>query len=284
MRATARRTRTRRSRELCKHIKGPDFPTGAEIISTRAEIKQIYKTGNGSIRARAVYEMEDGDIVITQLPYQVSGTKMHEQIAAQIRRKSCRWSKTYRDESDHEHPTRIVIVPKSNRVDVEQLMAHLFATTDLERTYRVNMNIIGLDGRPKVMDLKSLLEEWLTFRIETVTRRLKWRLEKVQARLHILEGLLAIYLNLDEVIKIIRREDEPKPVLMKRFKLSEIQADAILDTKLRHLARLEEMKIRGEQKGLEAEQDELDKILRSKARMRKLVRDELEADAKEHRR
>jgi topoisomerase-4 subunit A len=268
--------------ELCKDVKGPDFPTGAEIISSRAEIKDIYKTGGGSIRARAVYEIESGDIVITELPFQVSGTKVLEQIAAQYQAKKLPMVETYRDESDHEHPTRLVIEPKSNRVDIEQLMAHLFATTDLERTYRVNMNIIGLDGRPKVMDLKSLLEEWLKFRIDTVTRRLKWRLEKVEARLHILEGLLAIYLNLDEVIRIIRREDEPKPVLMKRFKLSEIQTEAILETKLRHLQKLEEMKIRGEQKELEEERDELDKNLKSKARMRKLVRDELEADAKEH--
>ncbi len=266
-------------RELCKHVQGPDFPTGAEIISARSEIKQIYETGNGSIRARAVYELEDGDIIITQLPYQVSGSRIQEQIAAQMQAKKLPMVEDIRDESDHEHPTRIVIVPRSNRVDVEQLMAHLFATTDLERTYRVNLNIIGLDGRPKVMGLKSLLEDWLKFRIETVTKRLQWRLDKVQARLHVLDGLLAAYLNLDEVIKIIRREDEPKPVLMKRFKLTEIQAEAILETKLRHLAKLEEMKIRGEQKELAEEQEELDKILKSKARLKKLVRDELIADA-----
>lgn len=266
-------------RELCKHVQGPDFPTGAEIISPRSEIKQIYETGNGSIRARAVYELEDGDIVINQLPYQVSGSRIQEQIAAQMQAKKLPMVEDIRDESDHEHPTRIVIVPRSNRVDVEQLMAHLFATTDLERTYRVNLNIIGLDGRPKVMGLKSLLEDWLKFRIDTVTKRLQWRLDKVQARLHVLEGLLAAYLNLDEVIKIIRREDEPKPVLMKRFKLTEIQAEAILETKLRHLAKLEEMKIRGEQKELAEEQEELDKILKSKARLKKLVRDELIADA-----
>jgi topoisomerase-4 subunit A len=265
--------------ELCKHVKGPDYPTGAEIISPRSEIKQIYETGNGSIRARAVYEMEDGDIIITQLPYQVSGSRIQEQVAAQMQAKKLPMVEDIRDESDHEHPTRIVIVPRSNRVDVEQLMAHLFATTDLERTYRVNLNIIGLDGRPKVMGLKALLEDWLTFRIDTVTKRLQWRLDKVQARLHILEGLLAAYLNLDEVIKIIRREEEPKPVLMKRFKLTEIQAEAILETKLRHLAKLEEMKIRGEQKELADEQEELDKILKSKARLKKLVRDELVADA-----
>lgn len=265
--------------ELCKHVKGPDFPTGAEIISTRAEIKQIYQCGSGSIRARAVFEMEDGDIVVTQLPYQVSGSRIQEQIAAQMQAKKLPMVEDVRDESDHEHPTRIVIVPRSNRVDTEQLMAHLFATTDLERTYRVNLNIIGLDGRPRVMDLRSLLQEWLTFRITTVTKRLNWRLDKVQARLHILDGLLVAYLNLDEVIRIIRREEEPKPVLMKRFQITEIQAEAILETKLRHLAKLEEMKIRGEQKELADERDELDKILKSKARLRKLVRDELVADA-----
>jgi len=267
--------------ELCKHIKGPDFPTGAEIISPRSEIKQIYETGNGSIRARAIYEMEDGDVIITQLPYQVSGSRIQEQIAAQMQAKKLPMVEDIRDESDHEHPTRIVIVPRSNRVDVEQLMAHLFATTDLERSYRVNLNIIGLDGRPRVMGLKSLLEEWLAFRIDTVTKRLNWRLAKVQARLHILEGLLAAYLNLDEVIRIIRTEEEPKPVLMKRFSLSELQAEAILETKLRHLAKLEEMKIRGEQNELAKERDALEQILKSKARLKKLVRDELLADAQQ---
>jgi topoisomerase-4 subunit A len=252
--------------DLCKKIKGPDFPTGGEIITPTTEIRQMYKTGNGSIRARAVYEIEDGEIVVTQLPYQVSGERVLEQINVQ---------------SDHEHPTRLVIVPRSNRVDTEQLMAHLFATTDLERTYRVNLNIIGLDGRPRVMDLKGLLEEWLQFRADTVTKRINWRLERVRARLHILDGLLAIYLNLDEVIKIIRREDEPKPVLMKRFKLTDIQAEAILETKLRHLAKLEEMKIRGEQNELKAEEEELDKIVRSKARLKKLIREELLAAAEE---
>jgi len=268
-------------RELCKHIKGPDFPTGGEIITPLSEIRQMYDSGNGSIRARAVYEIEDGEVVITQLPYQVSGSRIQEQIAAQMNAKKLPMLENIRDESDHEHPTRIVLVPRSNRVDTEQLMAHLFATTDLERTYRVNLNIIGLDGKPKVMGLKALLEEWLKFRIDTVTKRLNWRLEKVLARLHILEGLLAVYLNLDEVIRIIRREDEPKPVLMKRFKLSDIQAEAILETKLRHLAKLEEMKIKGEQKELSDEQEELDKLLKSKARLRKLVRDELLRDAEE---
>jgi topoisomerase-4 subunit A len=268
-------------RELCKHVKGPDFPTGAEIVTPKKELKDIYESGNGTFRARAVYEIEDGDIVITQLPYQVSGSKIQEQVAAQMREKKLPMVEDVRDESDHEHPTRIVIVPRSNRVDVEQLMAHLFATTDMERSYRVNLNIIALDGRPKVMNLKEVLEQWLSFRFDTVTRRLKWRLEKVEARLHILDGLLVAYLNLDEVIRIIRREEEPKPALMKRFKLSDIQAEAILETKLRHLAKLEEMKIRGEQKELAEERDELSKILGSKARMKKLVKEELVADAAE---
>jgi topoisomerase-4 subunit A len=267
--------------DLCKKIKGPDFPTGGEIITPASEIRQMYKSGNGSIRARAVYEIEDGEIVITELPYQVSGSRVQEQINAQYQAKKLPMIEDFRDESDHEHPTRLVIVPRSNRVDTEQLMAHLFATTDLERTYRVNLNIIGLDGKPKVMDLKGLLEEWLQFRSDTVTRRINWRLEKVRARLHILDGLLAIYLNLDEVIRIIRREDEPKPVLMKRFKLSDIQAEAILETKLRHLAKLEEMKIKGEQKELKEEEQQLDTIVRSKAKLKKLIREELLAAAEE---
>jgi topoisomerase IV subunit A len=269
------------SRELCKHVKGPDFPTGSEIITPASELRTMYDTGNGSFRARAVYEMEDGDIVITQLPYQVSGSKIQEQVAAQMRDKKLPMVEDVRDESDHEHPTRIVLVPRNNKVDVEQLMAHLFATTDLERSYRVNLNIIGLDGRPRVMGLKPLLEEWLKFRFDTVAKRLTWRLQKVEARLHILDGLLIAYLNLDEVIRIIRKEEEPKPALMKRFKLTEIQAEAILETKLRHLAKLEEMKIRGEQKELAEERDELSTILGSKARMKKLVKDELLAAAEE---
>jgi len=269
------------SRELCKHVLGPDFPTGAEIITPKKELKDIYETGNGTFRARAVYEIEDGEIVITELPYQVSGAKVQQQVAAQITSKKLPLAENIRDESDHEHPTRLVITPKSNRVDLVQLMTHLFATTDLESTYRVNLNIIGLDGRPKVMGLKGLLEEWLVFRTDTVKRRLTWRFEKVAARLHILDGLLAAYLNLDEVIRIIRREEEPKPVLMKRFKLTEIQTEAILETKLRHLAKLEEMKIRGEQKELSEERDELSKVLGSKARLKKLVKEELLSDAEE---
>jgi len=265
--------------DLCKHVKGPDLPMGAEIITPRSELRSMYETGNGSYRARAVYEVEDGEVVITSLPYQVSGSKVLEQVAAQMRAKKLPMVDDLRDESDHEQPIRLVITPRSNRVDIEQLMAHLFATTDLERSYRVNMNVIGLDGRPRVMGLKPMLEEWLEFRQATVRRRLEWRLGKVTARLHVLDGLLVAFLNLDEVIRIVRTEDEPKPVLMKRFGLSDVQAEAILETKLRHLAKLEEMKIRGEQAELSAERDSLEKTLGSKARLRKLVREEIERDA-----
>jgi topoisomerase IV subunit A len=270
------------TRKLMVHIKGPDLPTGGEIVSPRADLVQLYDTGNGSFRARATYEIEDGEIVIDALPFQASGTKIQEQIAAQIQQKKLPMVDDIRDESDHENPTRLVIVPKSNRVDTTSLMVHLFATTDLERNYRVNLNVIGMDGRPRVMGLKQLLLEWLEFRKDTVTRRLKFRHEKLSARLHILDGLLIAYLNLDEVIRIVRTEDQPKPVLIKRFKLSESQAEAILETKLRHLARLEEMKIRDEQKKLAEERDEIEKILKSKARLSKLVREELLEDAEEH--
>ncbi len=267
-------------KELCEHIKGPDYPTQAEIITPKAEILQIYATGNGGVRLRAQWMREKGgDIVITALPYQVSGDKVLEQIASQMRAKKLPMVEDLRDESDHESPTRLVIVPRSNRVDSDELMAHLFATTDLERSYRVNLNVIGLNGRPQVKNLKELLTEWLEFRVETVTRRLKFRLDKVDKRLHILDGLLIAYLNLDEVIAIIRKHDQPKPLLMKRFKLSDTQAEAILELKLRHLAKLEEMKIRGEQKELAKERDALGKILGSKAKLKTLVREELTADA-----
>jgi topoisomerase IV subunit A len=267
---------------LMKHVKGPDLPTGAEIISPRADIKEFYEKGVGAFKARAVYEIEDGNIVVKAFPYQVSGSKVTEQIADQIRAKKLPMVETVNDESDHENPTRLVIVPRSNRVDLVELMNHLFATTDLERGYRVNLNIIGLDGRPKVMGLKSILTDWLEFRITTVTRRLQHRLDKVLKRLHILEGLLIAYLNLDEVIRIIRREDEPKPVLMKRFKLSDEQTEEILNTRLRHLAKLEEMKIREEQKELKSEAEDLESYLKSKAKLKKLVAKEIEADAEKH--
>jgi topoisomerase IV subunit A len=268
--------------ELLEHVRGPDFPTGAELVSPAADIRAIYETGNGTLRLRARWEREDREIVVTALPWQVSGSKVLEQIATQMRAKKLPMVEDLRDESDHENPIRLVIVPRSNRVDCDALMAHLFATTDLERTVRVNLNIIGLDGRPRVMDLRGLLGEWLEFRLQTVTRRLEYRLGKVEARLHVLEGLLVAYLNIDEVIRIIRTEDEPKPVLMATFGLSETQAEAILELKLRHLAKLEEMKIRGEQDELASERDALQKILDSKARLRRLVRDELAADADKH--
>ena len=265
--------------QLLEHVQGPDFPTGAEIITSREDLARIYETGNGTFRARGRYEIEDGEIIVTELPHQVSGAKLLEQIAAQMRAKKLPMVEDLRDESDHEHPTRLVITPRSNRVDVEQVMAHIFATTDLERSYRVNLNVIARDGRPRVMGLKELLEEWLGFRFDTVTRRLTHRRDKLNARLHILDGLLVAYLNLDEVIRIVRYEDEPKAALIARFDLSELQAEAILETKLRHLAKLEEMKIRGEQEKLAAERDEIDRILKSRTRLRKLVRDEIVADA-----
>ena len=270
------------TRALMKYVKGPDLPTGAEIVSPRSDLVEFYDKGVGSYKARAVYAVEDGNIVITRLPHQVSGARVQEQIAEQMRAKKLPMVEDLRDESDHRNPTRLVIVPRSNRVDLEQLMAHLFATTDLERSYRVNLNIIDLDGRPRVMGLRDLLAGWLDFRIGTVRRRLEWRLDKVARRLHILEGLLAVYLNLDEVIRIIRREDEPGPVLMQRFKLSEEQTEAILETKLRHLARLEEMKIREEQQALSDERDGIEATLKSKAKLRKLVADELRADAEKY--
>ncbi|MGD0490781.1 MAG: DNA topoisomerase IV subunit A [Steroidobacteraceae bacterium] len=270
------------TRKIMTYIKGPDLPTAGEIVSPRADLVQMYETGGGSFKARATYSMEDGEIVIDALPFQVSGSKILEQIEALKQQKKLPMVDFTRDESDHENPTRLVIVPKSNRVDIPALMDHLFASTDLERNYRVNLNVIGLDGRPRVMGLKQLLLEWLEFRKSTVTRRLKHRHEKVSARLHILDGLLIAYLNLDEVIRIVRTEDQPKPVLIKRFKLSDEQAEAILETKLRHLARLEEMKIREEQKKLAEERDEIDRILKSKARLTKLVREELLQDAEDY--
>jgi topoisomerase-4 subunit A len=268
--------------ELCILVPGPDYPTEAEIITPRRELARIYETGNGSVRVRARYVREQGDIVITALPYQVSGEKIQQDIAAQINAKKLPMVEDLRDESDHESPTRLVIVPRSNRVDVERLMSHLFATTDLERSYRVNLNLIGLDGRPMVKGLRELLGEWLTFRTRTVTRRLEHRLGKVRDRLHLLEGLLIAFLNIDEVIRIIRAEDKPKPVLMQRFDLTEVQADYILDTRLRQLARLEEMKIKAEQQALEEEREQLERTLGSPRRLRTLIRKELEADAERY--
>ena len=268
--------------DLCKHIKGPDFPTEAEIITPVDELRTLYETGRGALRVRAAYAIEDGAVVIHALPYQVSGAKVLEQIAAQMQARKLPMVSDLRDESDHEHPTRLVLVPRSNRIDVDGLMSHLFATTDLERTYRVNLNVIGIDGRPAVKSLVTVLKEWLAFRKTTVKRRLQHRLERVERRLHILEGYLVAFLNIDEVIRIIREEEEPKLVLMKTFKISDVQAEAILDLKLRNLAKLEEMKIRGEQDELAEERDTLKKTLGSDARLKTLIKRELKAVVEVH--
>lgn len=268
--------------DLMQYIQGPDYPTDAEIISPAHELQAMYETGRGSIKMRGLYQLEDGDIIITALPHQTSGAKVLEQIAAQMNAKKLPMVSDLRDESDHENPTRIVIVPRSNRIDVEQLMAHLFATTDLEKSYRVNLNILGLDQRPRVKNLVEVLSEWLVFRRDTVRRRLQFRLDKVLDRLHVLEGLLIAFLNIDEVIKIIRENDQPKPVLMSHFGISERQAEAILELKLRHLAKLEEMKIRGEQAELEKERVYLEGILGSEKKLTKLIREELLADAEKY--
>lgn len=270
------------SLELCEFISGPDMPTDAEIITPKADLVKIYETGKGSLKMRAKWLAEDGDAVITALPHQVSGAKILEQIAAQMQAKKLPMVADLRDESDHENPTRLVIVPRSNRIDLDALMNHLFATTDLERNYRVNMNLIGIDGRPGVKSLESLLREWLVFRLDTVRRRLQYRLDWVDRRLHLLDGMLTAYLNLDEVIHIIRTEDKPKEILKQRFELTEDQANYILDTRLRQLARLEEMKIRGEQDELAKEKANLEAILGSERKLKTLVRKELEATAKEY--
>jgi topoisomerase-4 subunit A len=267
---------------LLEHVKGPDYPTDAEIITSAADIQKLYTTGNGSVKMRAKYELEDGNIVITALPHQVSGAKLLEQIAAQMLAKKLPMIEDLRDESDHENPTRLLVIPKTKRIDVDAVMSHLFATTDLEKNYRVNMNMIGLNGKPQVKNLRQILTEWISFRTETVRRRLQYRLDKVLARLHILEGLLIAYLNIDEVIAIIRAEDHPKPVLMERFGLSDLQAEAILELKLRHLAKLEEMKIRGEQDELEQERQALEKTLGSERLLNRLIRKEIERDAEKY--
>ena len=266
--------------ELCKHIKGPDFPTNAEIISSKTSIREIYKTGYGSIKARAVWCEEDGNIVITAIPYQSSGNKILEQIASQMQSKKLPMIDDLRDESDHENPTRLVLVPRSNRVDLEELMLHLFATTDLERSYRVNLNIIGLDGRPQVKDLKVILKEWIQYRTETVRKRLQFRLDNVTSSIHILAGLMIAYLNIDKIIKIIRKEEKPKNILMKNFKLSDTQADAILNLRLRRLAKLEELKIKADLGNLKKEKKELEAILKSNQRLKTVIKKEIEADAK----
>ena len=265
--------------ELYAIVPGPDFPTKAEIISSEEDLKEIYRSGRGSIKMRSTYEIESGEIIITALPHQTSSSKILEQIAIQMDSKKLPMIVDLRDESDEENPTRLVLVPKSNRVDKDAVMNHLFATTDLQKNYRVNMNLIGLNGKPQTRDIKSVLKEWLTFRTQTVTRRLQHRLDWVLDRLHILEGLLVIYLNIDEVINIIRNEDEPKKVLQKKFKLSVVQVDAILEIRLRQLAKLEEIKIKEEQGTLDTERKELEKLLSSKARLKTLIKKELKADA-----
>ena len=268
--------------ELCEHVQAPDFPTEAEIITPREEILAMYESGRGGLRMRAVWESENGDIVINALPYQVSGSKVLEQIAQQMQAKKLPMVADLRDESDHENPTRLVIVPRSNRIDLDGLMSHLFASTDLERSYRVNLNLVGIDGRPGVKGLDRILKEWLRFRTETVRRRLEYRLERVLKRLHILDGYLVAYLNIDEVIHIIRTEDKPKPALMARFGITDVQAEAILELKLRNLAKLEEMKIRGEQDELEQEREQLQKTLGSAARLKTLIKKELLAIAEKY--
>lgn len=268
--------------ELCEHIKGPDYPTAAEIISPPEELREIYATGGGALRQRATWQSEGNHIVITALPYQVSGAKIQEQIAVQMLAKKLPMVADLRDESDHENPTRLLIELRSTRVAPDEVIQHLFATTDLERSYRVNLNMIGLNRRPKVFDLKGLLAEWLNYRTATVERRIRFGHAKVSERLHILDGLLVAFLNIDEVIHIIRTHDAPRGELMARFDLSENQADAILDTRLRHLAKLEEIKIRGEQEALSKEQRQLQTVLKSRAKLKRLVRDELLADAKQY--
>ena len=249
--------------ELCEFVVAPDMPTQAEIITPKKDILSMYETGRGSLRMRAIWTKEDGDIVITALPHQVSGAKVMEQIAAQMQAKKLPMVADLRDESDHENPTRLVIIPRSNRIDVEQLMSHLFASTDLERTYRINMNMIGIDGLPSVKTLAVILTEWLKFRMVTVRRRLQFRLDKILKRLHVLEGYLVAFLNIDEVIEIIRFKDHPKQELINRFKITEVQAEAVLELKLRQIAKLEEFKIRGEQEELAKERDKLEALLAS---------------------
>lgn len=265
--------------ELCQHIKGPDFPTNAEIISSKSSIRDIYKTGHGSIKMRAVWQEEEGNIVITDLPYQSSGSKILEQVASQMQSKKLPLLDDLRDESDHENPTRLILVPHSNRVDLEELMLHLFATTDLEKSYRVNLNIIGINGKPQVKDLKVILKEWLDYRIETVRKKLQYRLDNIVSLIHILNGLIIAYLNLDKIITIIRNEDNPKKILIKKFKLSEIQVNAILELKLRKLAKLEEIKIKSELAQLKKEKKEIELILGSKQRLKTLIKKEIKNDA-----
>ncbi len=266
--------------QLMTALQGPDFPTEAEIISPKEEIRKIYEQGRGSIKMRAVWKKENGEIIITALPHQSSPSKIVAQIADQMQTKKLPMIEDIRDEADHEHPIRLVIVPRSNRVDIDALMAHLFATTDLEKSYRVNMNMIGLDNKPAVKNLVQILTEWLTFRRQTVTRRLQYRLDKVLARLRILEGLLIAFLNIDEIIEIIRNEDKPKEILIARFNLTDEQAEAILNLRLRHLAKLEEQELQAEKNNLAKERNSLEQILNSEIRLNNLIKKEIQQDAK----
>nr|MCU0539766.1 DNA topoisomerase IV subunit A [Desulfobacterales bacterium] len=265
--------------ELCARISGPDFPTGAELITPAAEIREAYRTGQGSLRLRATYEADNGDIIITALPYQVSPARIIEQIAAMMQAKKLPMVADIRDESDHEDPIRLRIIPRSNRVDKEVLMSHLLATTELEKSYRLNLNVIGLNRRPQTLGLAALLVQWLEFRKETVLKRLRHRLEQINERLHILEGLLIVFLHLDEVIRIIRASEDPAQELMRRFRLSEIQVEAILQIRLRQLARLEEIKLKAEKKELETEKREIEAVLGSERKLKSLIKRELAADA-----
>ena len=268
--------------DICQSIQGPDFPAGAEIITSREEIINIYRSGQGILRMRATYECENGDIIITSLPYQVSPAKVIEQVALQMREKKFSMVSDIRDLSDQEEPTRLMIMPRSNRVDKDALISHLFATTDLEKSYKVNMTVIGLNRKPQTLGLLEILQQWLKFRRQTVIRRLEFRLNKINERLHILDGLLVAYLNLDEVIGIIRENDEPKPVLMQKFGLTDVQAEAILQIRLRQLAKLEEIKIKNEKQELEKEKDWIEKTLASNQRLKTLMKNELSEDAQKY--
>jgi topoisomerase IV subunit A len=267
---------------ICKFIKGPDFPTNAEIITPVKEIKEIYQKGRGRIKMRAKFHIEDGEIIYTALPHHASTEKIHEQIAGQMDAKKLPMVSDIRDESDHEDPTRLVVTPKSNRVDITALADHLFATTDLERSYSFNMNVIGINGKPKVKNLLEFLTEWLEFRADTIRKKLNFRLEKISGRIHILQGLLIAFLNIDEVIKIIRNSDKPKKDLIKAFSLTEIQAGAILEIRLRQLAKLEEIKIKAELKDLESQRENLEKILGSEKIFKEYMKDEVKSDAKKY--
>ena len=268
--------------DICQYVIAPDYPTHAEIITPANDIRSLYQNGKGSIKMRALWQQEGNDIVINALPYHTSGAKVLEQIAQQMRAKKLPMVADLRDESDHETPTRLVITPRSNRIDLNRLMLHLFASTDLERSYRVNMNMIGVDGRPHVKNLLTILNEWLRFRRATIIRRTQWRLDKVEDRLHILQGLLIAYQHIDEIIHIIRTEATPNSLIRQRFNTSERQADAILNIRLKHLVRLEEGILKKEQKGLLKEQKALSSLLQSSLLLTRLIKRELKEDVKEY--